>query len=393
MPFRFIDQSGRERTADGLASLLDLVRQGTLDEETLVFDEKEGRWRKAKDITYLVPGSVARAPEWTQGTEGTENEAQIAGTPEEQAPLIPPEPELSLDANSGAEDCLVPQKVSPAEPRSGWRRWTEWLRDDGTCLRVGIGVLALCALMLCLLIAGSPSPDAAEKFGEALGRLLVAGVVMFFFMNRSWGKGRAVLILSGLLFCFFGYFVGVVVVSSATNGKTTSVMLSTVADIQRHTQAFTGEVAALNVDSVFDMLDGKRACQKADLLDMRERAGVAARKTGEFISFFESRVAQAKNEVSAVDSSASASFMTGVNKSFPQVQAAFSLQRQYYQEIDGLLAFVLEQSGPYQLTKSGIRFSKGPDGLAYNARINKINELADSINRVKAEHQASQKQP
>jgi hypothetical protein len=126
---------------------------------------------------------------------------------------------------------------------------------------------------------------------------------------------------------------------------------------------------------------------------MRERVDVADRKTAEFISFFEVRAAEAKNEIARIDPSASASFVSGVDNSFPAVQAAFSLQRRYYQEINDLLAFLLEQSGPFEATSAGLRFSKDPDRIAYNARIDKINELADSINKLKAKNQAAKKQP
>ena len=397
MPFRFIDHTGRERTADGLASLLDLVRQGILDEETLVFDEKEGRWRKTREITYLAPEAVAGAPERTLETTEAENVPQIAAAPENNADQIAHEhPESPFETVQGTEGSPASQVVSAAEHGTLWRRWTDWLQDDGTCFRVGMAILVLCGLMFCLLIAGSANPDAAETFGaKTLGRLLIAGVVMFFFLKRGLGlgKGRAILVLSALLFCFFGYLVQVLVVSLANNGKTTNIMVSTLIDIQRRAQGFSGEVALLNIDSVFEMLDGKRACKRADLVEMRERIGSAERKTNEFIAFFASRVSQAKNEISSIDPSASASFMSDVNKSFPELQKALSLQREYYQDVDGLLAFLLEQSGPYQVTGEGVRFSKEPDRSLYNTRIDRINQLAASSNSRKAEHQAVQSRP
>jgi hypothetical protein len=401
MPFRFIDDTGRERSADGLASLLVLFRQGALDEETLVFDEQEGRWRKAKEITYLASGSVAATPDLIhEAGPQREDDGRMAGVaPEAQVPRALGEPAQLPVSDATLGESPASKIASPGEANRIWRRWTGWFRDDGFCFRAGIGVLAMCGLMFGLLmanlstVAGSSTQAAARALTGTLGRLLVVGVVMFFLMKRGLGKGRAVLILSSLFFCVLCYFGVVLVVRSATNTKIMSVLLSTMADIASRTQTSTAEIAALKVDSVFEMLDGKRAGSRAELADMLERVGIADRKTAELLNFLEKRIVQARNEISAIDSIANVTLTTEFNALFPYLQRGSSLQRQYFQAIADLLTFLLEESGSYRVTEEGIRFDRELDRKIYDYNVDRVNELSDSINKLKAKYQASQKQP
>ncbi len=241
--------------------------------------------------------------------------------------------------------------------------------------------------MLWMLIASSPDPDAAEKFGEAIGRVLVSGAVIFFLFKR-WGKGRAFLIVSMLLFCLLGYAVQSLVTGGATSGRKTKVMMSVFTDIQQHTQAFSNAILGLRIDTLFEMLDGKRAYQKSDLTQMQNNVAVAEQRTDEFLSYFENRTSQARRELGDIDPAAAADFMSGINKSFPQMKDLYTQQKQYFQEIDALLKFILGQSGPFEVTSSGIRFRNAEDGAAYNRRIDRIKELASSINAMKAKFQA-----
>jgi hypothetical protein len=384
MPFRFIDSTGRETTAESLASLLELVKQGTLGEETLVFDEQERRWRKAREITYLTLGQVPEPSQQTSATEVHLDEGEAVSAREEFAALDPIEVRPSLDPNFEADNPSVPPKVALREQKSAWRRWTDWLKDDGACLRVGISVLAISGLMLLFLIAGSEKSISAEKLGEALGRMLVTGAVIYFFLKRSWGRGRVVLVLACFLFIFFSYMIGIVALRNITNGRTATIMLSTIADVQQRSQNFAQEITALNIDSVFEMLEGKKACERADLLAMRERVGVADRKTAEFINFFEHRVDNAKNELAAIDPSSSSKFTSGVNKTFPSAKTALTLQRQYYAAIKDLLDFLLDLSGPFRVSNRGVSFDEDSDRLNYNNFIDRINVLAESFNKARA---------
>jgi hypothetical protein len=270
---------------------------------------------------------------------------------------------------------------------STWHRLTAWLHDDATCGKVAIGFLALCALMLCMLVAASPAPDATEKFGEAIGRVLVSGAVIFFLFKR-WGKGRALLMVSLLLFCLLGYAVQSLLTDGAISARKTKLMMSVFTDIQQHTQAFSNEILGLRIDTLFEMLDGKRAYQKNDLTQMQNNVAVAEKRTEEFLSYFENRTSQARRELADIDPAAAADFTNGINKTFPKMKELYLQETQYYREIDALLAFVREQSGPFEVTSTrGIRFRNAGDSAEYDRRIDRINKLATSINSMKVKFQ------
>ena len=402
MRFRFIDSNGKEGTANGLASLLNLTKEGILTEDTLVFDETEGRWRRARDINYLSPTADSQP----NGAPRPERDRYSVASAE---PSVPDPSATNLEgARPESEPHTVDASAEPSVPdfssanlegppplnlalasgqESTWHRLTAWLHDDATCGKVAFGFLGLCALMLCMLVAASPAPDAAEKFGEALGRVLVVGAVIFFLFKR-WGKGRAFLMVSVLLFCLLGYAVQSLVTDGATSARKTKLMMSVFTDIQRHAQAFSNEILGLRIDTLFEMLDGKRAYQKSDLTQMQNNVAVAEKRTKEVLSYFENRTSQARRELADIDPAAAADFTNGINKTFPKMKELYLQEAQYFREIDALLAFIREQSGPFEVTAtSGIRFRNAGDSAEYDRRIASINKLAASINAMKVKSQ------
>ena len=399
MRFRFIDNTGIERTADGLASVLDLAKQGVLTAESLVFDDREGRWRRAREMTYLEPESREPPSDDVAQPSVAEPALHSADVPQDALPSSRTESEAEvpehLDGVPEAQAKVVVELESGRKPWTSWLRDESWLhrrdsRADRTCGRIGLGILVLCAFMQWLLIVGAPNPDAAARWGAALGSLLVFGAVLFFFL-KQFGKGRAILILSCLLFCFFGYSVHALVVRLAADAKTTNIMVSWLTGLQRRVQGFNDEVAALKIDSVFEMLDGKRAYERADLIEMRKRVRVAQAKANAFLADFESRLARTRTEIAAIDASTSALFVKRVDQGFPEIQKRVSLQDEYHEEIKSLLEFLTDKSGPYRVTRQGISFDRDDDRSVYNRTIDRINGLAASLNAIRASYLESHK--
>ncbi len=240
--------------------------------------------------------------------------------------------------------------------------------------------------MLWALIAGSPNPDPAEEFGGVLGSMLGTGAAVFFLAKR-WGKGRALLIVSLLAFFLLGYLVQAMVIGGATSARTSKVMMAFLIDVPRQTQDFSNEIAGLRIDTLFEMLAGKRAYQKSDLARMQNNISEAEKRTDEFRLYYENRISQAKRELADIDPAASADFMIGVNRSFPKMNEIYTRQEQYYQEVGALLKFALERSGHYEVTPKGIHFRDAGDRAAYNQQIDRIHDLASSINSMRAKVQ------
>ena len=389
MRFKFIDGNGQEQTATGLASLLALTRQGVLTEETLVFDETEARWRKAREIDYLAPATESQPngprlePDRHDTISSAEATAEKSGSslPElkpdnlRQDDVAQAEAFTAADSATGHEQELLPDPQSVPERESTWYRLTRWTHDGASCAAVAWVLLGVSIVLWLTVVADFTEPDAAEKFGELLGKVLVNGVVLYF-LCRRWG-GQAFLIISLCLFCAVGYVVQSRLIG--TSARTHRVMTSFMEDLQSHTQAYSAETLALKVPTLFEILDGKLPYQGSDLAQMQTAVALAEKKTDEFRAYFENRVSRARQEIAAVDPDAEADFMRGIDKTFPRVRDMYAQRKQYFEETDALLSFLLQQSGPFEVRSDGIHFKKGTDAAEYNRRIDRINEHVAAI--------------
>ena len=255
----------------------------------------------------------------------------------------------------------------------------KWLGDDRARFQLGIGIFLFCMLGYGFLIAYTPIPISVRS---AVGRLFAAQLVAFFVMRKAWGNGWAALIVSLAAVLLLAYSAVPDLANGGASARTEKVATSLLSDVQERAGGYKREVGSLGIDTVFEMLDGKRAWKTADLVEMRRRAGVARDMTEELMAFFDERIKIAESELSAAGPPASSSVGGDLSSSTGTLHHALSLEKTYYVEIDQLLEFVISKSGRYQITPRGIRFDKPPDSSEYGRRIDEINETVAAINQI-----------
>ena len=250
--------------------------------------------------------------------------------------------------------------------------------EDSARLRLGAALSLLFFLAAYLYVWFSPNPNAAEIAGGMVGRILVAGIVGFFLMRRSWGKGSALFITSSIALSIFGYLDMFLLLNRGPSAQTDKVSAALLSDVQKFTESYKAEVGPLNVQTALEMLDGRRASTVAGLVQMRRRAAMANDKTDKYLAVIESRVKNAESKIDASDPSSVKTFDALIGTAMVTVRRVFSLNKAYFTEIDGLLEFVLSRNGTYQIAGNGIRFHDRRDSSEYNRRVDKINEIVES---------------
>ena len=139
----------------------------------------------------------------------------------------------------------------------------------------------------------------------------------------------------------------------------------------------------MQVETTFELLDGRRPFDRGKLDQMRTNASLAEKKTADFLAFFENRMLRVRKDLVAVNPSLGVEFMVGITRDFPRLKALYSEQRAYCDAIHELLTFVLEESGPFNVSDWGISFRQEADGQRYNNLIDKVNEHAANLNTLK----------
>jgi hypothetical protein len=348
----------------GLASLLELSRQGILTPDTLVFDEEEHRWRPARELAGHNPAEVPPSPLVIE---------HIHSDPGYEATDTDTERTKRKESVTALSQVQVPKSQ---------------MDIDRGCLRVARILWGVNALAIVGVIVAIPNGDAAEAFGKVLV-YAVAGAIGCYFTLRNWGRGRALLIASVLLLLFSGYFLTFSLVARSRLQRKAEVTGSALADVSRHAQTFSREIQGLKIEETFAVLDGKRPYSRATLEQLRSNVGVAERKTTTYLEFFRNRAKQASRELSAIDSSAGNGFAKSLDASFPGLRAAYSAQAGYFAAINRLLTFLLDESGPFEITAKGISFESSRDNNVYNLLIDQLNGYAANVNRLKADLQHS----
>jgi hypothetical protein len=360
--FRFIDSGGKERTAMGLASLLELSQQGVLTPETLVFDEAEGRWRPACEIEYLAatpevpsPRPEVKAPELEQLRDSLSAAVPPPPLPWQERRIAP-----------------APTPTPTAIPTPS--------RGDRLYMKIALVFFAIDAVAIVALFASLPNSKAAEVFG-GMSLKGIAGLAALYFTIKGWGKGRALLVVSVLLLLFSGYFAQVLLTTRTDSTRKSEVMSTALGDVIQHTQTFSTEIAELKIENVFAVLDGLQPYSRATLEQLQNNVRIAESKTTEFVAFFENRVEQANKELAAIDPSARSEFMKA---SIPRIRETYAEQTEYFKAIGAVLKFLLEGNAPFEITSRGIHFEKGTDATIYNSLIDRVNEHSANVNRLRA---------
>ena len=309
-------------------------------------------------------------------------QAEVVQSLKNSSPLraIPPE---DPNTTGGGLTTLALNVSGPALEASRHGR-AGWLGEDRARLQFGLGIFLLCFLAYCLLAAFLPIPQAVRA---TVGKLLGAELVGFFLMRKPWGKGSATLILSIITLFIIAGSTLPLLVNGGANARTGKIVASLISECQEREDSYKRDVGNLGVSTVFEMLDGRRACKTSDLVEMRRKARIAKDKTDQLMTFLESRIKITEAEIIASDPSSIGTFRDNISTPMgATAHHVFSLNKEYFTEIDQLLEFVLSKSGSYQITPNGIKFDHAHDLTEYNRRADEVNQTVAATLRIKGQN-------
>jgi hypothetical protein len=266
--------------------------------------------------------------------------------------------------------------------KNWWRlRYTDPMNRRFT--RAATVCLILAAVVS--LLAGGLSPNPAEVAGKLIGQIwakaLPFGLALYFTIRRI-GRGLAKLICASLALAGF-LTLFAVLLSPQRRAKALLVRYSN--ELQEDMRQAGPDNSALNVEEIFETLDGKERPTLEALSRCRQQASAALSRLDKFEKLLGTRVPEIEREISEIDADTASEFAKGMD--LPRLRRTVAAEREYLTEIKALEDFLVARVDHFTVGKDGyLVFDSRQDVEMFRASVTLIDkhrkETAELASRV-----------
>lgn len=388
MNFKFIDKDGKEVNISSLGSFIELVKSGQIEGETLLYDDKDSKWKKASEYEEFQS--------------------------------------VLMNLEQSRKESFSEISVSEVNTQHGGKKLAL------------ISRLFILTALIVLSVASAKyytntTEGIAYKFGQMLGYSVLFAIVsyliwQFIFKKREGGW----FVLFSILFFLFSSYQAVTMLTEVRQAKIVAKEMSSSVK-ESIKDIFSGqgyEAAAKSHPSQsygkFEPLVGwfknhlliikqdymnlNNAMEREhieDLLDPKtlsnhyriSQARLKLRKLNKFIDDYEQLIEKRSIDAikqinnlrleDTVKKKALDGFYKGKKERDKYFQEYFIIERAFLAEVDNLLNFLISRSGKYWFENDQIVFTSDNDANRYNIHTQKIYRLAEEESKWLDKYQAA----